>query len=68
MSKPLFCPNCRAALPDGPKGAQPFTSGADGAWDCYCGGCKWSGDIMPDDEEGAAGPLVQGVLIEVQDA
>ena len=51
MSEPKFCPNCGAPLPEGPHGRQPFGAEAgDGGWDCFCDICKWSGDIMPDDE------------------
>lgn len=56
MTRPNYCPRCGEPLPDGPHGAQPFKvsmdAGADGGWDCYCEVCKWSGDIMPDDEIG----------------
>ena len=54
MSEPKFCPNCGWALPDGPRGRQPFSitkaGVTSGGWDCYCDACSWSGDIMPDDE------------------
>lgn len=57
MSRPLFCPNCGASLPEGPHGAQPFHLADEdgscdcGGWDCFCDNCQWSGDIMPDDED-----------------
>lgn len=54
--RPKFCPNCAAALPEGSHGAQDFTcysseGESGGCWDCYCDACKWSGDILPDDED-----------------
>lgn len=48
VSRPLFCPNCGHRLPEGPNGAQAVADG----WDCFCPGCQWSGDILPDGEEG----------------
>jgi len=27
---------------------QPFSKGAEDAWDCWCPACDWSGDILPD--------------------
>mgnify|MGYP001618310517 CR=1 FL=1 len=57
MARPGFCPNCGKLLPLGPHGAQPFSAdeaGIEGrGWDCYCKSCKWSGDIMPDNEDHA---------------
>lgn len=64
MSRPNYCPNCAAPLPPGSHGAQGFSKTeageSEGGWDCYCDACKWSGDIMPDDETGAS--------VEAQDA
>ena len=60
MSRPIFCPNCGAKLPEGAHGAQPFVGtglvGEDG-WDCFCDACRWSGDILPDDEDATVVPL-----------
>lgn len=52
MSRPNHCPNCGEALEG------EFTANAiivlyrhgDGGYDCSCGACGWTGDILPDDE------------------
>jgi hypothetical protein len=54
MSKPNYCPNCGAEL----EGASAVMAvlderAGDGVYDCYCGRCGWSGDVFPDDEQGA---------------
>ena len=43
MARPKYCPNCAAPLPDGPRGAQPFSGEPgwiDPGWDCYCDACQ----------------------------
>ena len=56
MNRPLFCPACGAPLPEGPHGAQEFGRREPGeledetGYDCHCDTCKWSGDILPDEE------------------
>ena len=53
MTRPRYCPNCGVPLSQDPNAAVPFRTRLEGSgWDCYCDACKWSGDIMPDDEEG----------------
>lgn len=53
MSRPSFCPNCGAALPDDDRAAVPIgdPKTVDGGYECYCGACGWPGDILPDDEQ-----------------
>ncbi len=53
MSKPRFCPNCGMALQGehSAVGIYDDRSG-DGGYDTACARCGWSGDIMPDDEQG----------------
>lgn len=56
MSRPNHCPNCGKALPEGNQYAMPIISegshASDGGYDVYCPSCRWSGDIMPDAEQG----------------
>ena len=59
---PKFCPACGAALQLGAGGhgiAVEFWEGPDRVFVCFCGDCRWSGDIRlssrvvghePDDE------------------
>jgi hypothetical protein len=57
VSRPLFCPNCAAALPTDERAnaAVPIYSAntnantGDGGYDCYCESCGWSGDIYPEE-------------------
>lgn len=52
--RPNYCPNCGEALPEGENFAMPIIyPGGDGGHDVYCGACGWSGDVLPDSEQGA---------------
>ena len=55
MSRPKFCPNCSTAVDENYNYAVPFSADSYGrerrGWDCYCDGCQWSGDILPDLED-----------------
>lgn len=55
MSRPYFCPNCGTALRPDERPAVPISDPetGDGGYDCYCVACGWSGDVYPDDEQGA---------------
>jgi hypothetical protein len=53
MSRPSFCPGCGAVLTDetAAVGVLDDRTG-NGGYDCYCGTCGWSADVLPDDEQG----------------
>ena len=46
--QPFFSPDDPSSRPP-PPGTGDRWKG-DGGWDCSCDACKWSGDILPDDE------------------
>jgi hypothetical protein len=49
---PKFCPNCAAplALADGGHGlATEYWTARDRVFVCYCGNCRWNGDIVLSD-------------------
>lgn len=51
--RPNYCPNCGEALPKARNYAVPIVYGeSDGGYDTYCPACGWSGDILPDSEQG----------------
>lgn len=51
-SRPSYCPNCGATLPEAKNFARPLIddNSGDGVYDVYCPACSWSGDIWPDAE------------------
>ncbi len=57
MSRPAYCPGCGSTLPGDERTAVPISDpeSGDGGYDCYCEACGWSGDILPDDEQGIYG-------------
>ena len=52
MSRPRFCLNCAEVL-EGETAAVTIMDArsGDGGYDTSCRSCRWSGDIMPDDEQ-----------------
>lgn len=62
MTAPKFCPNCGHKLVQKSRQIVPIVllSGSGHpetrGYDTYCGWCKWSGDILPDDEDGEEQP------------
>jgi hypothetical protein len=48
MRRPSYCPSCGSPLP-GDEASKTLVE-IEGGYDCYCPCCRWSGDIMPDEE------------------